>query len=140
MRGKLTPKRTGRPNAAPKPTTTTEYLRALSAEQRGTLRRLCAAIRAAVPEAAEGFSYGMPAFTVGGRPLLWAAAWKRHYSLYPVSAAQAAAVAGPGDAYEVAKGTVRFRADRAVPYAFVGRLARARADERAGRSAPVRAD
>jgi hypothetical protein len=27
-----------------------------------------------------------------------------------------------------------------VPYAFVGRLARARADERAGRSAPVRAD
>ena len=88
-----------------------------------------ATVRAAVPEAREAFSYGMPGFTLGGRPLVWVAAWKRHYSLYPVSAAQVAALAPPGAAYEVAKGTVRFRADAPLPYDLVARLARARVGE-----------
>jgi uncharacterized protein YdhG (YjbR/CyaY superfamily) len=70
----------------------------------------------------------MPGFTLGGRPLVWVAAWKRHYSLYPVSAAQVAAAAAPGDVYEVEKRTVRFGADAALPYALVARLARTRAD------------
>ena len=110
-----------------KPTSIAEYLAALSDEQRATVERLRATVRAAVPGAREVFSYGMPGFTLGGRPLVWVAAWKRHYSLYPVSAEHVAAAAAPGEEYEVEKGTVRFRAGAPLPYDLVARLAQARA-------------
>lgn len=109
--------------------TTAEYLAGLSAEQRATVERLRATVRAAAPAAAESFSYGMPGFTLGGRPLVWVAAWKRHYSLYPVSAAQAAAAAAPGDVYEAEKGTLRFPVGGTLPYDLVTRLVQARVDE-----------
>jgi len=110
-----------------KPTSTAEYLAALRDEQRATIERLLATVHAAVPSARAAFSYGMPGFTLEGRPLVWAAAWTRHYSLYPVNAAEVAAVAAPGEAYEVEKGTIRFRAGAPLPYDLVARLARSRA-------------
>ena len=115
-----------RPTA--KPTTTAEYLATLSEEQRATVEQLRATVRAAAPGAQEVFSYRMPGFTLGGRPLVWIAAWKRHYSLYPVSAAQVAAAA-PGEVYDVEKGTVRFPSGAPLSHEFVTRLVRARADE-----------
>jgi uncharacterized protein YdhG (YjbR/CyaY superfamily) len=115
-----------------KPTDTASYLAALTDEQRATLERLRATIRAAAPGAEESFSYGMPGFTLGGRALVWVAAWKRHYGLYPISAALLAAHAAPGEAYETAKGTIRFPANEALPYDLVTRLVRARADEVGG--------
>jgi uncharacterized protein YdhG (YjbR/CyaY superfamily) len=113
----------------PKPTTTAEYLAALGDEQRATVERLRATVRAAAPTAAESFSYGMPGFTLGGQPLVWVAAWKRHYSLYPLSAEQVAAAAAPGDRYEAEKGTVRFPVGTTLPYDMVTRLVRTRAAE-----------
>jgi uncharacterized protein YdhG (YjbR/CyaY superfamily) len=110
-----------------KPTTVAEYLAALSDEQRETIERLQATIRAAVPRARETFSYRQPGFTLDGRPLAWVAAWKRHYSLYPVNAEQVAALAEPGEEYEAEKGTIRFRAGATVPYELVARIVQARA-------------
>lgn len=110
-----------------KPTTTEEYLAALSDEQRETVERLRATVRAAVPEAKDAFSYGIPGFRLDGRPLAWVAAWKRHYSLYPVSEEQVAALAEPGEEYETEKGTIRFRAGATLPYDLVARIVRARA-------------
>lgn len=108
---------------------TAEYLAALTDDQRATVERLRATIRTAAPDAEESFSYGMPAYLLGGRPLVWVAAWKRHYSVYPVSAAQVAALAAPGDVYEAERGTVRFRAGAPLPYDLVARIVKARADE-----------
>ena len=110
-----------------KPSNTAEYLAALSDEQRAVVERLLATLRAAAPAAVDRFSYHMPGLALDGRPLLWVAAWKRHYSLYPVSAAQLAAVAAPNEGYDVENGTVRFPAGAAPPYDLVARLARARA-------------
>ena len=112
-----------------KPKTTEEYLATLTEEQRAIVERLRATVQAAVPEAEEAFSYGMPGFKLGGRPLAWVAAWKRHYSLYPVNVAQVAALAAPGDVYEAEKGTLRLRSDAALPYDLVTRLVQARAAE-----------
>ncbi|MDF1504352.1 DUF1801 domain-containing protein [Roseisolibacter sp. H3M3-2] len=116
------------PGGTGRPETVEQYLAALDDARRATVERMRDAVRAAVPEARDAFSYRMPGFTVDGRPLVWVAAWKRHFSVYPVTAEQAAAAAGPDDAYDVEKGTVRFAANAPVPYDFVGRLARARAD------------
>ena len=112
-----------------KPTTTDEYLAALPAVRRATLLQLRDTIRAAAPGAEEAFSYGMPALTIRGRPLLWFAAWKRHYSLYPIGAALLAATAVEGESYDAAKGTIRFPASAEIPYELVTRLVKGRVAE-----------
>jgi uncharacterized protein YdhG (YjbR/CyaY superfamily) len=86
-------------------------------------------IRAAAPDAAEGFGYGMPAFTLDGRPLVYYGAWKQHIGLYPMTAEIQRACAVELKGYETAKGAVRFPLDEPVPVALVKRLMKARVAE-----------
>jgi len=106
-----------------------EYLGALSDEQRTTIEKLRETILAAAPDAEAVFSYAMPGFKLGGAPLAWVGAWKRHFSLYPLSKAMLAA---HGDAladYEMSKGTIKFPASDPIPYALVRKLVETRAAE-----------
>jgi uncharacterized protein YdhG (YjbR/CyaY superfamily) len=106
------------------------YLAALPPGVRQRLEEMRAAIRAAAPGARETFGYGMPAFSLDGKPFLWYGAWKHHSSLYPLSQATARALSAELEGYDASgRGTIRFRLDQPLPTALVKRLVEIRIAE-----------
>lgn len=77
----------------------------------------------------ETFSQLMPAFKYRGRSLIWFAAWKSHYGLYPVTPAVREAHSVDLEGFEQSKGTVHFPADERLPLDLIGRLVRTRVAE-----------
>jgi len=110
-----------------------QYIGAQPPVARRALRQLRSAIRATSPDAVEGFGYGMPGFRLGGRPLVWYAAWKAHTSLY-AGTAIVRTLRSEGRRLETSKGTIRFPLAKALPVGLVKRVVRLRrAQLRSGR-------
>jgi len=106
-----------------------EVLAGLPAGQRAALQRLRETIRSAAPGAVEGFSYGLPAFRLNGRPLVAYGAAKGHCSFFPMSPALIEAHGGELAGYDTAKGTIRFTPEKPLPADLVQRIVRARVEE-----------
>jgi uncharacterized protein YdhG (YjbR/CyaY superfamily) len=110
-------------NATPK--NTDEYLAAVPEPARGTLKKIRAAIRSAVPpEATETISYGIPAFKHKG-VLVWFAAFSDHCSLFPGSSV-IEAFKKELKGFSTSKGTIQFPTDKPLPAALVKKLVKTR--------------
>jgi uncharacterized protein YdhG (YjbR/CyaY superfamily) len=107
------------------PKTVDDYLASVPEPARGTLKRIRAVIRSAVPpEATETISYGIPAFKYKGI-LVWFAGFSDHCSLFP-TASVIQAFKGDLKGYKTSKGTIRFPADKPLPTALLKKLVKAR--------------
>lgn len=104
-----------------------EYIAAFPKDIQKTLKELRAAIRTAAPGAEEKISYQIPAFTLKGN-LVYFAAFKNHISFFPTSSG-IRAFKRELAAYEIAKGTVRFPLGEPLPLALIGRIVKFRVAE-----------
>ena len=111
-----------------------EYMAAHPKGVRTILQAVRRAIRKALDGAEEMISYGIPAYKLDDRPVIYFAGWKRHYSLYPATARVVAALPDELAPYEVEKGTIRFPLAQPVPVGLIARIARLRAAEVAERA------
>ena len=101
--------------------TVEEYMGSVPEEGRIVLEKVLQTVRGAAPDAAERISYNIPTFTLGGRDLIYVAAWKRYISLYPISTADAALERDVAP-YRAEKATVRFPLRQPMPYDLIERL------------------
>ncbi len=106
--------------------TIVDYIASLPPDARPVVERICQIVRTAAPAAEEKISYGMPTFTLAGRPLIYVAGWKQHVSLHAVPPLQS--LESELRRYRSGKDTVRFPLDEPVPYhliqTLIGDLAR----------------
>ena len=94
-----------------------------------TLTRVRQIIRKAVPKADELISYKIPAYKLHGDPVVYFAAWKQHYSLYPATRRLCEALATELAPYTVQKATIRLLYTQPVPETLIARVAKFRAQE-----------
>ncbi len=111
------------------------YLDGLPPDAKRALTSLRRAIRAAAPRATEGFSYGVPAFLLDGRPIVCYAAMKNHCGFYPMSPGVMKASAKELKEYDTSKGTIRFAPSRALPASLVRTIVRRRIADMTARKA-----
>ena len=99
-------------------TSVDEYIAAQSAEAQPRLRELRAIFRAALPEAAEVISYGLPTYKFDAGFVYFGAA-KRHCAIYGSSTV---ALADELRGFRQSKGTLRFPLDQPIPAELVRNL------------------
>jgi len=118
-----------------KPKSVEAYLKSLPADQRAAIQQLRETIAAAAPEAEEGITYSMPGFLLDGHGLVSYAAFKDHYSFFPMSSRAVDAHRDELGERVTGKGTIRFEYGRRLPRGLVKKVVRTRLAEVAAKSA-----
>jgi len=96
-------------------TEVTEYVASLPDPERTVVAGLLDRVRALVPDAEQGTSYGMAAYRHRGRPLVAVVVGPRGCTAYPFSSDVTAAVLATLDGFDATKGGIRFTVDRPLP-------------------------
>jgi uncharacterized protein YdhG (YjbR/CyaY superfamily) len=99
-----------------------DYLKTVKSSQRVELRRIYKTIKQTVPEAEESISYGIPAFKLNKKPLIYFAAFKNHMSLFPVTGSIQKDLSRELSCYKTAKGTLQFTEDNTISDALLKKI------------------
>lgn len=105
-----------------------KYITAQSPEVQAILRKIRVTIRKAAPKAEETISYKIPAFILGGRILIYYAAFKNHIGIYPPVRGDEKLTRELAP-YKAGKGNLKFPLDEPIPYPLISRIVRVRAKE-----------
>ena len=103
------------------PTTTDEYIAGFSDDIQLILNQVRAIIKQASPEAEESISYGMPAYKLKGKPLVYFAGFKNHIGFYATPSGHTE-FARELSKYKQGKGSVQFPLDQAIPYELIAQI------------------
>ncbi len=104
------------------------YIQAQPEAVQPILKKVREIIRECAPEAEENISYGMPAYKLRGRPLVYFAAQKKHLGFYATPTGHEAFVEKLS-AYKQGKGSVQFPYSQPVPYGLIREIVAFRVSE-----------
>ncbi len=95
-----------------------------SPDVQGILEKIRSTIKRVAPEARETISYRIPAFTLGG-VVVYFAAFKNHIGLYPPVKGDAK-LAKSISIYAGEKGNLKFPLDQPIPYSLIEKIVKLR--------------
>jgi uncharacterized protein YdhG (YjbR/CyaY superfamily) len=109
------------------PQSVDEYIASCPEEIQGRLKELRLAIKKAAPATEEKISYRMPAYTLKGM-LLYFAAHTNHIGFYPMTTA-IVAFKEELSSYKTAKGSIQFPNDKPLPLKLIAEMVKFRVKE-----------
>ncbi len=114
------------------PKTIDDYIAGFPPEVQGILENIRRTVRKAAPEAKETIKYDMPAFTLNGN-LVYFAAFQKHIGFYsvPTGVKEFEKDLAP---YQQGSGSVQFQLDEPIPYGLISKIVKYRARENLARS------
>ena len=115
--------------AMEKPASVPAYFRSCTPEQRIALGKLRDTIAAAAPEADQGIAWSMPGFKLDGKAFVGYAAFKNHYSFFPMSTAAIRAHEKALGDHVTGKGTISFGYDERLPVGVIKKIVKTRLAE-----------
>ena len=111
-----------------KPNNIDDYIAGFPKEIQKRLEQIRAAIKKAAPKAEEAISYGIPAFKLNGKGLIFFAAFKNHIGIYPAPRGSDA-FKKELSVYKGGKGTVQFPFDKPLPMGLINKILKFRIKE-----------
>jgi len=103
------------------PTTTDEYIAGFPGDIQVILNQVRATIQKAAPDAEESIAYGMPAYKLKGKPLVYFAGFKNHIGFYATPSGHSE-FAKELSKYKQGKGSVQFPLDQPIPYDLIAQI------------------
>jgi len=104
-----------------KPADIDGYIAGFPEEIRVILNKLRETIRKAAPGAGEGINYGIPAYRLNGKEVVYFAAFKNHIGIYPAPRGVDEFKKELAE-YKGGKGTVQFPLDKPLPLRLISRI------------------
>jgi uncharacterized protein YdhG (YjbR/CyaY superfamily) len=101
-----------------RPESVDDYISTFPSNVQTVLQEVRRTILAAAPGAQESISYQIPTFTIGGRPVVYLAGWKKHISVYPVPELDESLERQVAP-YLSGKGTAKFPLARPIPHELI---------------------
>lgn len=105
-----------------------QYISQFPPEVQERLNRMRELIRSHAPEAVESISYGMPAYKLHKRPLVYFAGYAKHIGFYATPSGHEA-FAGRLTGYKQGKGSVQFPLSEPLPEELIRDIVRFRVKE-----------
>jgi uncharacterized protein YdhG (YjbR/CyaY superfamily) len=98
-----------------------EYIKDFPEEIQHLLNQIRSTIINVAPNAEESISYGMPAYKLNGKPLVYFAAFKNHIGFYATPSGNAA-FEKELSKYKQGKGSVQFPIDKPLPLTLIVKI------------------
>lgn len=108
--------------------TVEKYISTFPDEVQKLLRKVRKTILENAPEATEGISYGMPAYKISGKPLVYFGGFKNHIGFFAIPTGHKK-FADELSIYKSGKGSVQFPFEEPIPYDLIARIVQFRVTE-----------
>lgn len=112
--------------------TVDEYVKGYPKEVSLELKAIRALVKKEAPKALEGISYGMPAYKLNGKPLVYFSGYGKHIGFYPTPSGIMSFKEELAK-YRTSKGAVQLPIDKPIPTALLRRIIKFRVKEVLGK-------